>query len=338
MNGLLELIRRLRTETPRPDVASKTARWFGIICLGVVAWNLFILFTDVLGDFPFKFDTLEISAALVLIALSGIVALLAAKLLKDDPASGARVARLSLWIWLGALVMFYVGFWTSAPVVLDGIFGLVSGLVMVLVFAQFAVPGWFALGYLKRLEGANAEINPLLDPTSREPAPIDGQATSYREGVFPWAAQVTFLVMLLGVMGPVILVEKFLGVERIHYAMIPGFTLLFLGPMAWNELASSFQRSRQILSSSHTGISLLFFNATWPFCKVLVYRDGVEIRVEFTRFFLPYDKCLEPPKREGIFSSSLVFRTRLPGVPESIRIHSGKASAILAEIERARAG
>lgn len=73
-------------------------------------------------------------------------------------------------------------------------------------------------------------------------------------------------------------------------------------------------------------------------CKVLIYRDGVEIRAMFTRYFLPHDKYVEPPCITGMFSNTLLFRTSLPGVPETIRIKSRHVDENLGEIERARAG
>lgn len=160
----------------------------------------------------------------------------------------------------------------------------------------------------------------------------------YREGVFPWGAQGTFLAMMAVVFGTVLVVKKFLGMERVPFVAVPGFLLLLGASIAWNELVSSFQRSREVLSSYRVGISMLFFNATSPLCKILIYPDGVELRLQFTRYFLPYEKCTEPPKLEGMFSNTLVLRTRIPDVPQTIRIRTGHASKILAEIEKARVG
>lgn len=338
MKELFELIRRLRTENPSTQCASTAARWFGIVCLGVVFWNLLVVSTMTPGTFLFKIDTFETKIALSLIAFAGLVALVAASRLKTDPVSGARVAKLSLLLWMAGLVVFLAGFWINPAGSPPGVIGLVFRIFMIPVFGQFLVPGWFALGYLNRLEEAQTGVIFAPDPTPPLASFGAHQKLSCREGLFPWGAAVTFLLSMAFVMGGILLVEFFMGNQCIPYVAVPGFLLLFVGPIAWNERASSFQGSREIVSTCRAGISMLFFHATFPFCKVLVYRDGLELRIEFTRYFLPYDKCIELLKLEGMLGNTLVLRTRIPGVPETIRIQTRQASTILAEIEAARAG
>ncbi len=163
------------------------------------------------GSFAFKIDTFETKLALALIALAGRVALVAASRLKLDPISGARLAKLSLLSWMAGLVVFLAGFWINPAVLPPGVIGLAFRIFMIPTFAQFLVPGWFALGYLNRLENANAGVFVAPDPSRQDLSPSESDAAAYREGVFPWGAAVTFLLMMAIVMGGILLVKFFMG-------------------------------------------------------------------------------------------------------------------------------
>ena len=338
MNEFFELIKRLRTERTTPQAAAKIARLFGAICLGVALWNLVFLGFAFVNTLPMKVDTVESKTAIALLSVAGFLAIFAAGRLKGSDTLGVQLAKLALLSFAGALLLFLVGYWSGFGLIPPGAFGVVFRIFMAAAIAQFLVPAWFAFGYLNRLEFpsdglfATAELEKDSDPISQE---LEG---SFREGLFPFGAQVTFLVTLAGILLPSLLLAQYLGASRRGFVIMPGILLLLFGPMAWNELSSSFQRNRQILFSRRTGISMLFFSASAPFCKILIYRDGVEVRAEFNRYFLPYDRMVDPPKLEGFLSKSLVLRSRLPGVPESMRIRSAKAGLLRDEMEKARVG
>jgi hypothetical protein len=338
MRPFLELIGRLRSEVPRREVAAGAALWFGIACFGLVGWNLLVAWVMPLDMFPVQFDRASISIAAVLIVLSGVVSLMAAWMLRSQVAQGAWWAKVAVWSFAGALGGIVWGLWTNTTFLGPPFFTTVGRTMFTLVLSQFAVAGWFVLGYLDRLAAAHPEGAFAFGVSQDDRIPSPAKDSPYREGPFPWSVQVTFLVSTAGFVGTVLVLQKLFGLDWAAWVAVPGLLVLFVGPFAWNERKSSFEREREVLATYRVGLSLLLFNATVPFCKVLVYRDGVEIRVQYTRFFLPYDRLTSPPSLEGILSGTVVFKSRLPGVPESILIHSSKASGIVARIEGAREG
>lgn len=143
MNNMFELIRRIRTEEPRADVAANAARWYGILCLVAVAWNAFMAYVMPFEQFPVRFEASWVQFIFALVTLSGVGALLASRFLKDDPVTGSRAARIALWIGLAALVLLVVGFWKGDAVKGPEFFAWVARIGITLVFAQFVVPGGF---------------------------------------------------------------------------------------------------------------------------------------------------------------------------------------------------
>lgn len=338
MRQFLELIGRLRSEEPRAEVAAMVARWFGLACLAGVGWNLMVVWVMSPDSFPIRLHKESVAVSAVLMVLAGGVALVAASGLGVHIARGVWWAKVALWTCAGAIGVFLWGLWTATTFLGPEFFTIVGRVILTFFAAQFAIVGWFALGYLDRLAAAHPEEEFAFGVSQDDRIPSPAKDSPYREGPFPWSVQVTFLISTAGFVGTVLVLQKLFGMDWVAWVALPGILALFVGPFSWNELKSSFEREREVLATYRVGISLLLFNATVPFCKVLVYRDGVEIRVQYTRFFLPYDRLTSPPSLEGILSGTVVFKSRLPGVPESIRIHTSKASGILARIEGAREG
>ena len=100
---------------------------------------------------------------------------------------------------------------------------------------------------------------------------------------------------------------------------MPTFLFIFLSPVAYNFLPSSFQKQRNPIESFTGGGSIFLFSGTWPFFKLIVYKDGLEIRVMFHRFFIPYDKMEDFPEKIGFFSRGILIKSNLPSVPSGIR-------------------
>lgn len=333
MRNLLELIWRLRTDVPRLNVTIRTVRGFGIVCLGTVIWNALVVWALPGDTLPLPVRSAEMGYAAGLIGLAGGLALVAAHRLGTDLSSGVWLAKGALWGLLAGLGAILAALWSFSFVGAPVWFGLVARIMMVLVVAQFAVPAWFAMGYLTRLEQVCERNGVMID----EPAEnVSSAGTSYREGLFPWGVQATFVGSMALALGGILVIQKSLGMGWGGWMVFPVVAILFVVPLAWNELRSSFQSGREVVASYRVGISLLLFNATAPFCKLLVYRDGLELRVQYNRFFLPYAELSSPLSLEGLLSGTILLKSRLPGVPETIRIHSPKAAAILEMMKTGR--
>ena len=118
---------------------------------------------------------------------------------------------------------------------------------------------------------------------------------------------------------------------------LPVFILVFFSPILYNRVASPFEQERPLVASYTGGGSTFLLNASWPFFRLLVYNDGVEIRVIFHRFFIPYDRMEDLPAKLGFFSMGILFRSDLPGVPSSIRFYGFGSKGTLALIQEQRA-
>lgn len=97
-----------------------------------------------------------------------------------------------------------------------------------------------------------------------------------------------------------------------------GIFLFFLFAAIWiisiykyNDIPSPFENDRDIISSFRTH---LWFGSPVP-AKVLVYKDGLEVRVLFHRYFIPYDKMENPTKKDDKPISGISIISNLPRVP-----------------------
>jgi hypothetical protein len=132
------------------------------------------------------------------------------------------------------------------------------------------------------------------------------------------------------------IVEKFVRPESHGLLFTPTFLFIFLTPVFYNFIPSPFERERDRIASYTGGGSMFLFNATWPFFRLLIYGDGVELRVMLHRFFIPYDKLEDLPRKTGFFSRGILIKSDLPGVPSNIRFFGFGMKKILNAINQNR--
>ena len=104
-------------------------------------------------------------------------------------------------------------------------------------------------------------------------------------------------------------------------------------PVVGNLLPLRFAKGREVLGSFWGGGRISLFRGRWPMFRILLYRDGLEVCVEFNRYFLPYDRLTPPPELAGFFHHALLLRCELPGVPAKIRFESPQVDLLRARIE-----
>jgi hypothetical protein len=63
----------------------------------------------------------------------------------------------------------------------------------------------------------------------------------------------------------------------------------------------------------------------------------VEVRVEFHRFFIPYESMADFPEKVGFFTRGLLIASDLPGVPSKIRFAGFGMKNIVEIVSEARA-
>jgi hypothetical protein len=209
----------------------------------------------------------------------------------------------------------------------SGMVSILFLLFFALIVAQFVLPAYFAVRYLGRLPVEDISytqdqlryentLKILGDEIGRESSVPE---IKYKDALFPFGILGTF-ASLIGIFLLIIfLVQKYFGPGAMVYVFLPGFLFIFLGPMLYNYVPSPFQKERGLVASCTGSGSIFLFSGTWPFFRLLVYDDGVEVRAMFHRYFIPYDKMGDIPDKIGFFSRGLLIKSDLPGVPSGIR-------------------
>jgi hypothetical protein len=147
-------------------------------------------------------------------------------------------------------------------------------------------------------------------------------------GTFPLLIAVPLLVMFIG--------QKYLGPESIAVMFPLVFIFIFLGPTIFNYLSSPFQENRKLLTAFTGGGSIFLFSGSWPFFRLMVYDDALEVRVMFHRFLIPYEKMDDIPNKLGFFSTGMLIKSDLPDVPSSIRFSGFGMKRIVQVVNEAR--
>ena len=104
---------------------------------------------------------------------------------------------------------------------------------------------------------------------------------------------------------------------------------LFIVPPLFNLLPSRFQAKRSIIASYICGVLVGPFIASPPFGRLLLYEDGVELRVMFQRYFIPYAQMVS--------AFQLTLHSDLPRVPRTIRIVSLRSGPLVKQVNAMRA-
>ena len=68
----------------------------------------------------------------------------------------------------------------------------------------------------------------------------------------------------------------------------------------------------------------------------MIYIDGIEVRIMFHRFFIPYDRIADLPQKVGFFSRGLLIKSDIPDVPSSIRFYGFGMKKILEVVNKNR--
>ncbi len=324
--GLWDVIQELRAG--RPDI-SRVARGLqiaGWVCLAALAWNLGMLaLMESRGQSLPIWGPVWLNTALVVgTALSAVLFLHGAKAIRSRDPAGTREGQVAILLLgvlaVGAVALTFPRKMVSRP---DLVFTGVLGLIVAVILVQVAAVAFLAVRYLGRLE--LTEQPPLSESSTTAGFETEGfdvpgaQApeTLYVEALVPGGIFGGFGLML-AVAGAAMA----LAVTRHDGAMGAGllvFMVALASPAAYNLFRSRFQDGREQITSFTGGGAVGFLNGTWPFFRVLVYTDGIEIRFMFTRFFIPYEALGPLPERAGFFTFWAVFTSDLPGVPHRIR-------------------
>jgi len=129
------------------------------------------------------------------------------------------------------------------------------------------------------------------------------------------------LLFLMGIM--IDASAKYLPNVSLGYRFIGLIVTTTLCLVFYNKLPSRFQTNRRLIKSFTGGVGVFLLHASWPFGKLLVYEDGIEIRFMFHCYYISYEK-MAMSTNFLLFIGGVIIESDLPNVPKSIRFSGFK--------------
>ncbi|MBN1142728.1 MAG: hypothetical protein JXB25_13180 [Deltaproteobacteria bacterium] len=340
-----DLIKELRKGAPDIGKAQKAMKILGWISVGAALWNFAFAFFLPFEKIPFQLPPHYPLAALVSLLFIGALFFLAAGGIREMEPWGKKTGQIAILLLLVAFLgLVFFAFPIQAFPANDGIFPRFLVIFSVVFVLQLAMPAYYGVRYLGRLPTKAESLN---DPFYQESLSRNiensekfekaTEPEKYKEALLPLGIFGTFVLFLGIPLAIMFFITTRQGDSFLSFFIMPFFFIfLFCGPAIYNYVPSSFQKSRTVDAYFVGGSSIFLFSGSWPFFKLLVYKDGVEIRVMFHRFFIPYDKMEDIPDKIGFFNRGVLIKSNLPGVPSGIRFSSFGMKKIVETLNKAR--
>ncbi len=340
-----DVINELRKGKPDIKKAEKAMKIMAWICIGGGIWNFAMSYIMPFQKSPFKLPPEYPYLALIIFAFLGLLFFRAARGIREIESWGRKTGQIAivlfiLFIWGFLIYVFPI---ESFPVP-DGVFSVIFAFFVLIAFAQFAVPAYFGVIYLGRLpvkddiySAGRYDYNTLSKTVAdNSPKAIKELGTNYKESLFPFGIFGTFIILMAAFGITMIVGGKFVLPKFMFLVFMPAFFFIFLAPVIYNLFPSGFEKKRTPVATFTGGGSVFLFNGTWPFFRLLVYNDGLEIRVMFHRYFIPYDEMDDIPDKVGFFNRGILIKSDLPDVPSGIRFFGFGMKKIIETVNNIR--
>jgi hypothetical protein len=348
--GFFDLVRELRSGAPNVKKAAKAMNCLVWACLVGALWNFILPQTA-----PFKETDLPLPAsypyvALIGFSIIGALFLLSSRGIQKMEPWGKRAGQAAIILLFVEIILFSVLImpeFAQFPST-GGPLKIVFYIFFAIVLAQFGLLAYFGVRYLGRLPSkddlySTVHYNP--DQISRSISERMKQGvishdveTKYKDSPFPFGITGTFLLLIAAPLLLIFVGQKYAGPEAIALLFPFVFLFIFLGLTIFNYSSSPFQKNRKLVATFTGGGSIFLFHGSWPFFRLIVYDDALEVRVMFHRFLIPYERMEDIPGKIGFFSTGMLIKSDLPDVPSSIRFSSfgmKKLVQIVSETRRA---
>ena len=323
-----DILKELRKGNPDIQKAGKAMKVLGWICLFGAIWNFAIYYLAPFDESPFNLPPRFPYLALISLLFLGGLFLYSSQAIKEMNPVGKMVGQVAIILLVALIVgvMFFM-FSTDAIPIGEGPFSIIFMIFIAIFIAQFGVPAFYGVRYLGRLPTQESKFEYSRFKQESVVKKMDetkihddlSSQTKYKESLFPFGILGAFALLIAIPLISFFTIEKFGDPKQTAFMFMPTFLFIFLAPVAYNFLPSSFQKQRNPIESFTGGGSIFLFSGTWPFFRLIVYKDGLEIRVMFHRFFIPYDKMEDFPEKIGFFSRGILIKSNLPSVPSGIR-------------------
>ena len=338
--SLRDIISELRSKTPDAVKAARWLRYAGYACFLAAAWNAAFTFFDPEGIAELPMPP-YFNEGLVMLVVAGGLFMLSGRGMAEKSPGAVMWGQMAIILVVALLASFI--FWMMGMPGKMGFgkgqgpgewFDLIWPAACVLVSLQFFVPAFFAFGYLRRLK-------PVLDNHTAiggmaPSAPVPGIASDqdgYCHALLPFGVHITFFVVFATGMLVIFLVSRLVEGVGLHGVFLPMFLVLFFGPILYNYIPSPFQKQRRAVNVATGGGSIFLLNGSWPFFRLLIYPDGIEIRFFLHAWFIPYTRLASVTLNRSFLTKSLLICSDLPKVPSRIRFYSLRKKDLLAQIE-----
>ena len=340
-----DIIKELRKGEPDSEKAGKAMKIMGWICVVGAIWNYTFYYLASFDEIPFNLPPSYPYLSLISLLFLGGLFLFSSQAIRSMNPIGKKAGQLAIIL----LVLLFSGFMffmfpDEALPLEGGQFSIIFMIFFSIFFVQFGVPAYYGVRYLGRLpieEGTFVEDRFKTEDITRFSEEERSRnrsipPTKYKDALFPFGILGTFALLIAVPLITFFAIERFGDSKQLAFMFMPTFLFIFLAPVAYNFFPSSFQKQRNTLASFIGGGSIFLFNGTWPFFRLMIYNDGLEIRVMFHRFFIPYERMDDIPEKIGFFSRGILIKSNLPGVPSGIRYQGFGMKRVVQEINRNR--
>ena len=343
--SFLDFIRELRTGEPDPRKAARAMKILGWVCVLGGVWNCAIYYLAPFDESPFNLPASYPYLALIVFLSLGVIFLLSARGIKEGAPWGKKVGQLAVVLLVASFIGAMFFFFPVDAIPLKGNDVPIIYIIFLVVFlAQFGVPAYFGIRYLGRLPVkddfySDRRFEPELISQVTDYEVSSGSLTmhhKYKDSFSPFGLLGTMSLLIAVPLVAILIVEKYAGPEKMALVFLPAFLFIFLSPVVYNFLSSPFERDRSLVAAYTGGGSFFLFGGSWPFFRLIIYRDGIEVRVMFHRFFIPYDKMDDLPQKVGFFSRGILIKSDLPDVPSNIRFYGFGMNKIVEKLNEQR--
>jgi hypothetical protein len=324
--ALMDLIRELKNGEPDVRKSSTVLKAVGWLCVVAGPWNFILPQIPLFKESPLHISDVFCFWALVSFPALGVLFLVAARGVSRMAAWGKKTGQAAVLLLMADIVvlvpMALAGL--PSPPFPSGGFKFVIYLFMAVGFAQFGFPVYYGYRYLGRLPANDGQANTIFPTPERTAIQTRSfsKAQKYKDSPSPFGLIGTFLVMmaiLFLIFGiTVSMISSGSHPKNVFWPIPCAFAFFFLGPSLFNFRTSPFQKNRRLITAFTGGGSIFLFNGSWPFFRLLVYEDALEVRIMFQRYLIPYAEMGDFPSRADFFSG-LCIQSNLPDVPSRIR-------------------
>jgi len=152
----------------------------------------------------------------------------------------------------------------------------------------------------------------------------------YTQSLIPVKPQVLFAIVILAFIFSVGLLSNVLPDFFGVFIFLVCFAGLFLGLRNYSRRPTKFETKYNFIQKFDASLSIDNFHG--PLGKVLIYKEGIEVRFFFKSYFVPYEKIISLNSKKSLIANEIKIEINFKSLPKKINISSSENEAILSHI------